>query len=174
MRSKGVLLAGFVSSLSGCHIHLHVAAERGTSEPPPNTQPPPPATPPKTVAGTRPIDWETAEAFVFRTLPKEAPAPAAPAPADEPPLDRARSAYVRGDYVEAMRQAVRSNLRGWAVVGASACATGDREWIGRSWSSLSVGGRRRLQQVCGLYGHALSGALDSDRVAVALGSPSED
>jgi hypothetical protein len=170
MRLRGALFAGLVSSLTGCHIHFHIAPDQVARPAAPPAQPAPePMTslPPMLSTGEPPIR----DPFAVRVSLKEV---APLADAEQPSLDRARSAYVRGDYIEAMRQAVRSNLRGWAVVGASACATGDREWIMRAWSSLSVAGRRRLQQVCALYGHGLSGALDSDRVAIALGSPSED
>jgi len=33
----------------------------------------------------------------------------------------------------ALKQAYRSNLRGWRVIAAASCAIHDRDWIRRAW-----------------------------------------
>lgn len=60
---------------------------------------------------------------------------------------RAPIASVNGDYVTALRQAMRRDHAGWRVVAATACAIED-ERVARAAANLHVVARARLHEVC--------------------------
>ena len=93
-----------------------------------------------------------------------APAPArAVAPAvqraldDEPPpkgneLERAKDAYVRGRYAEAVelsrRGIAQDGEKAWRVLGAASCFLGDANGATGAWNHLDPTGKKFLEYVC--------------------------
>ena len=139
----------------GCQIHLHVdfpaeelAKLRGTA--------------PVTPASTAPAPAPAKEAVVHHDSGQPCP------------LDEARRAFFDGDGVGALKAALRSNHQGWRVIAASACASGDEDWVLRSIDHLTPGEREQLRDLCRRYGIELTSIFSASPRIVRTGGLVED
>jgi hypothetical protein len=135
----------------GCHIHLHVAlppdeaaqlrASLQTKEAPPATAP----------AQMTTITMTQPHRHAAKLGARSAPCP----------LEDAQVAYVLGDYVGALQQAVRNNRAGWRIIAATGCALQDEAWVSRAAGNLNMAERAWLRDVCRRHGVDVVG-IDSD------------